>query len=488
LSEKLSANVPADYAAQRVLRSGGNGAARAALTAGVNAGQLIVNYTGHGSLQLWGGDDPLLENADISSWQTVGRLPFVVAMNCLNGLFSGIWEDEDNSLAETLQRAPNGGAVAVWASSSVTPAANQALVNQELFNLIFGGTYATLGEAVVAAKRVAQNQDLQRSLIFFGDPAMHLSGTALPVIPPTPPPAPVPASAPLPLPGAPRGLTSSVFGSTLILTWAAPASGVAPAGYVIEAGSFSGSRDFVYATGTLATSFTASNVNAGSYFVRVRADSSAGTGAPSNEVIVTVGSGSGPSPTAAAPGVPVGLSVAVSGSTLAFTWNAAIGGGAPSAYWIDAGSSVGLSDLASFSTGSPARSFSAAGVPAGTYYVRVRAVNGAGISASSNEVFVFIAGSAVCSAPPTAPSGLRFAVRGSTVTVAWNAAGGSPTSYILEAGSFPGEANILVSDTGTTATALVATNVGSGTYFVRVRARNSCGTSTSSNEVAIVVP
>ena len=42
--------------------------------------------------------------------------------------------------------------------------------------------------------------------------------------------------------------------------------------------------------------------------------------------------------------------------------------------------------------------------------------------------------------------------------------------------------------TGTAATTLVATGVGSATYFVRVRARNSCGMSTSSNEVAIVVP
>ena len=107
------------------------------------------------------------------------RLPFVVAMNCLNGLFNAVWDEE--SLAETWMRAPDGGAVAAWASSSVTPAATQALVNRELFRLIFQGTYATLGEAVAAAKRVVSSQDLRKSWIFFGDPAMHLSGTPLPV-------------------------------------------------------------------------------------------------------------------------------------------------------------------------------------------------------------------------------------------------------------------------------------------------------------------
>jgi Peptidase family C25 len=529
LSDKLGTKVSADYTAQRIFRSIGNDAARTALGVAVNNGQLIVNYTGHGSVQLWGGDEPLLQNEDVASWQTAGRLPFVVAMSCLNGLFNGIYGED--SLAEAMQRAPGGGAVAVWASSSLTPAETQAVVNQELFRLVFGGAYATLGEAIVAAKRVAQNQDLRRSLIFFGDPAMHLSGTPLSLsapppsapalpeqptsppppelptpVPPVPPdpappapaPVPVPPAAPeppglpdpgpSPLPGAPGSLTSSVVGSTLTLTWAAPASGVAPDWYVIEAGSFSGARDFVQATGSLATSFTANDVGAGTYFVRVRAENGAGIGPASSEVIVAVGAGGGPSPTDDAPGPPVELVVAVDGSTIAFAWNAPAAGGAPSAYWLDAGSSVGLSDLASFPTGSAATSFSMSGVPAGTYYVRARAVNDAGTSVPSNEVFVFVAGDTACSAPPSAPSGLRFAVEGSTVTVAWNAAAGSPTSYIIEAGSFPGEADALVSDTGTTATTMIATGISSATYFVRVRGRNSCGTSGSSNEVAIVVP
>ena len=90
-------------------------------------------------------------------------------MNCLNGIFNPIFgEDDGASLAEAMQRAPQGGAVAVWASSSSTPPATQALVNQELFRLIFSGAYATLGEAVAAAKaggdesRLAKVVDLLR--------------------------------------------------------------------------------------------------------------------------------------------------------------------------------------------------------------------------------------------------------------------------------------------------------------------------------------
>jgi hypothetical protein len=527
LSDTLSTKVPADYTVQRINRSTGNDAARSALTAEVNAGKLIVNYTGHGSVRVWGGSDqPLLRNDDVASWQTVGQLPFVVAMNCLNGLFNSIYAED--SLAEALQREPAGGAVAVWASSTLTPAAMQAMVNQELFRLVFGGSYPTLGEAIVAAKRVAPSQDLRRSLIFFGDPAMHLSGTPLTPPPapeppppprsapepPVPPPAPAepapPVPAPLPaaptppaaeptpaalpdpgtsrLPGAPSGLTSSVFGSTVILTWAAPASGIAPDEYVIEGGTVSGARDFEQRTGTRASSMTVTDVGAGTYFVRVRAASGSGTGAASNEVIAIVGDNSGLPPTADAPGTPRDLVASLNGSTLTFAWSAPIGGGRPRTYWLDAGSSVGLNDLASFSTGSAATSFSIRGVPAGTYYVRARAANDAGLSAASNEVVVFVIGSAAgCSAPPAAPGGLRSVVLDSNVTLAWNPAAGSPASYIIEAGSFPGESNVLVSDTGTTATMMTAANVGGGTYFVRVRARNACGASAPSNEVSVVV-
>ena len=113
-------------------------------------------------------------------------------MNCLNGLFDQIWDEE--SLAEALQRDPNGGAVAVWASSSVTSSATQSLVNAEVFRLIFSGTYATVGEAVSAAKRVVGSPDLRRSWIFFGDPAMRLAGVQRLNTPVGPLPMPIPPS------------------------------------------------------------------------------------------------------------------------------------------------------------------------------------------------------------------------------------------------------------------------------------------------------
>ena len=122
--DRVYASVPlAGYTTFRVNRATlGADASKSAITTAVNGGQLLVNFSGHGSVQLWGRDGELLTPTDVTTlWRNATRLPFVVAMNCLNGLFTQIWDEE--SLAESLQRAPDQGAVAVWASSAVTSAA-----------------------------------------------------------------------------------------------------------------------------------------------------------------------------------------------------------------------------------------------------------------------------------------------------------------------------------------------------------------------------
>jgi len=184
-SRDLESTLPSGYTAREVFRDAlPDAAAHQALVDAVNDGQLIVNYTGHGSSRIWGSNGELLTNEAVAEWKNVGRLPFVLAMNCLNGMFNSIWDEE--SLAEALMRAPDGGAVAAWASSSVTPSSTQALVNAELFRLIFGSKYPTLGEAIAAAKRAVTKPDLRRSWIFFGDPAMELFGVPKPTAnPPT---------------------------------------------------------------------------------------------------------------------------------------------------------------------------------------------------------------------------------------------------------------------------------------------------------------
>ena len=164
-------------------------------------------------------------------------------------------------------------------------------------------------------------------------------------------------------------------------------------------------------------------------------------------------------------------------------WTAPTTGGAPTGYVIEAGSTPGVANLANFNTGSTATSFSAAGVGAGTYFVRVRAANAGGVSAPSNEALLIV-GSA-CAAPG-APSSLAASATGTTVVLTW-VGGTAASSYRLEAGSGPGGTDVLVTDLGSAATSLTAVNVGTGTYFVRLRSVNACGQSGVSNEALVIV-
>lgn len=195
----------------------------------------------------------------------------------------------------------------------------------------------------------------------------------------------------------------------------------------------------------------------------------------------------GDTPAPAAPGAPRSFAGSAFDSTVSLTWLPPASGGSPSTYFIEAGSASGLANLANFSIGSTSTSFSTSNVAAGVYYVRVRASNAAGTSGPSNEATVVAGGG--CAGAPSAPGGLRLvSVNGGTVALAWNAAAGNPTTYVVEAGSGPGAANLANSDLGSAATSLVANGVGRGAYYVRIRAKNACGAGAASNEIVVTVP
>ena len=90
-------------------------------------------------------------------------------------------------------------------------------------------------------------------------------------------------------PNPPAGLSGAVSGSTVTLTWSPPAGGCAPTLYVVQAGSSSGLSNLANVdTGSTATSFVATGVGAGTYFVRVLSQNAAGQSAASNEAVITV--------------------------------------------------------------------------------------------------------------------------------------------------------------------------------------------------------
>jgi hypothetical protein len=177
----------------------------------------------------------------------------------------------------------------------------------------------------------------------------------------------------------------------------------------------------------------------------------------------------------------------VYGSTVVLAWAAPTVFPAKS-YVLEAGSVSGAANLANQNIGRDL-TFTASPVPPGVYYVRVRAFGSGALSAASNEIVLSVGqSSGGCASAAAPPRGLTFSVRGNDVMLHWGHGGdGDTTSYVVEAGSYSGASNLATIDTMSTETSLYAAGVGDGTYFVRVRGKNKCGVTTSSNEIMIKV-
>jgi glucose/arabinose dehydrogenase len=187
------------------------------------------------------------------------------------------------------------------------------------------------------------------------------------------------------------------------------------------------------------------------------------------------------------PSAPTDLRAVVSGSTVTISWTAPLTGIVPTGYQLEAGSFAGAANLAIVPSGPNQTSLTFGGVPPGTYFVRVRSVAPTGVSAASNEIIVIV-GSSGCVGAPPAPTDLASSVSGRTVTLVWNVPSTSdgPSTFIIEAGSSTGLANlaILTIDGGARSLTVLAPP---GTYFVRIRGRNACGIGPVSNEIVVTV-
>jgi hypothetical protein len=96
-----------------------------------------------------------------------------------------------------------------------------------------------------------------------------------------------------------------------------------------------------------------------------------------------------------------------------------------------------------------------------------------------------------CSAGPSAPTTLTGLVAGRTVTLQWappdSAPADAPTAYMVEGGLSP-TGTFQSVPTGSAATSFVQVVPSDGTFYVRVRGVNDCGTGAPSNTVRVTVP
>jgi hypothetical protein len=140
-------------------------------------GNLIVAYFGHGSVTQWGKDN-LFTVTDVEALSNGDRLPVVLNLTCLTGLFT---HPKVQSLTETLLWKQSGGAVAVLAPTSLTLSDDQSFLSQALVAGYLADPSKPLGELLLNAWRKiplegAGTLDVLRTFLLFGDPALKLVG------------------------------------------------------------------------------------------------------------------------------------------------------------------------------------------------------------------------------------------------------------------------------------------------------------------------
>lgn len=144
---------------------------RAGLLSALNRTPAIVNYIGHGSVEGWS-NTSILMSQDAEQLASSGSTPFYVMMTCLNAMFADVYT---TSLSEALLRTPNGGAIAVWASSGMSDPPPQTAANRELYRILAANPSITLGELVARAKAGTPDHDVRTTWNLLGDPTLKLT-------------------------------------------------------------------------------------------------------------------------------------------------------------------------------------------------------------------------------------------------------------------------------------------------------------------------
>jgi peptidase C25-like protein len=170
-TNELGALLPTGIGTQKIFRGDNpTSTVHDQIVNAINQGPYVVNFMGHGSVEVWTGG-PILSTTDASAYQNGTRLPVFLMMTCLNAYYQN---PSRESLAESLLRANTGGAVAVWASSGMTEPRPQFDVSRAMYKQLFGNEPITLGEAIRKAKIGSADRDVSRTWIFLGDPSMSI--------------------------------------------------------------------------------------------------------------------------------------------------------------------------------------------------------------------------------------------------------------------------------------------------------------------------
>lgn len=217
-------------------------------------------------------------------------------------------------------------------------------------------------------------------------------------------------------PTAPTGVATTVAGSVVTVTWHASTDDVGVHGYAIHRGS---TADFVSGADTLVgettdLTFVDENRPAGTWYYRVVALDAAGNASDASDAAAAVIAD------AAGPTAPSGVTAAIDGPDVDVTWAASTDDVGVTGYDVYRGATETFEISAATKVGSSTTlAYTDVDVPAGTWFYRVVARDGAGnVSQPSGTATVSVDDTTA----PTKVDGVLAVTSGGTVTLTWSAA------------------------------------------------------------------
>ncbi|MEZ5416278.1 MAG: Ig-like domain-containing protein [Vicinamibacterales bacterium] len=282
-----------------------------------------------------------------------------------------------------------------------------------------------------------------------------------------------PATVSISVAAPPGSLTPTDFritamrGNVVTFAWTPPTSGPPATGIQLEGGLAPGSvLGFIPLPATPAATIA---LPTGSFYLRLRAMTTAGLSAASNEILAHVNVPVPPSP-------PAHLLGLVNGGELGLAWTPTFEGGEPTGAMLDVAGAVN----ASLPLG-PGETFSFAGVPPGSYTFSIRQTNASGSSMPSAPVSLSFPGP--CTGAPSVPENFVAYVSGGTLFLNWDppSSGAAPSSYLLTvSGAYVGVVPFT--------TRSFSTPVPPGTYNFTLAAANTCGVGAPTPVRSVAVP
>ncbi len=272
--------------------------------------------------------------------------------------------------------------------------------------------------------------------------------------------------------GGPVLTANPPLGPNVSFTWTAVPTA---SSYVLWAGVAPGQYSLSLNLGNT-TNYEAAAPAVGTYYVRVDAVTSGGT-LPSNEVTVQIQSMFVP------PTAPTDLQAYLNGRHVTFAWTPGVGGGAPTAFYLEAGTTAGGAEFGRFPVGG-ASQVNIPNVAPGPYFVRVLAYNNGGFSPASNEVEFTMTAEGVCTPPPAQTFTPR--VFGNFVQLTWPGIAGA-AGYRLDVAYTPGGAPAVQQGFGPATTRFSVSRVANGVYYGRLTSVFTCGSESAGPEVPVTV-